>query len=110
MTGIKKARLNAGISQKEVALTLKVKAPSVWAWENGKSKPTASNLEQLAKLYNVSVDFLLDRETEQEETKPEEINQDGDIQVMLSQFQRLDHSDRQRVLDFVQGILSVREQ
>ena len=48
-----------GHTQKYVALSLGVKAPSVSDWENGKTNPTLDNLVSLAKLLEVSTDMLL---------------------------------------------------
>ena len=56
---IKKAREAAGLSQKQVSLELSVSAPTVCEWEKGKKHPNSENLKKLAKLYNVSVDYLL---------------------------------------------------
>ena len=58
---LRDCRERAGYSQKQVALILKVKAPSVSNWEKGKTRPTRDNLEKLADLYHVSVDFLMER-------------------------------------------------
>lgn len=56
---MKKARESAGLSQKQVAMTLGVSAPTVSDWESDKIRPTAENLKKLADLYNVSIDYLL---------------------------------------------------
>lgn len=58
-TNIKKARISAGLSQKEVAVNLKVSAPTVSDWESGNINPSSANLKQLASLFNVSADYLL---------------------------------------------------
>lgn len=57
---IRQARTNAGLSQKEVALTLHVAGPTVSEWESGKKKPSTDNLLGLSKLFGVSTDYLLD--------------------------------------------------
>ena len=59
MFRFKKCREEKGFSQKYVALTLGVKAPSVSDWENGKTNPTLDNLIAMSRLYMVSVDELL---------------------------------------------------
>lgn len=59
MPNFKIARERAGMSQKEVALTLKVSPPTVSEWESGKISPTAANLKALAKMYDVTIDYLL---------------------------------------------------
>ena len=59
MNNIKKAREAAGFSQKQVALTLHVSAPTVSDWESGKMNPSVTNLKELARLFKVSTDYLL---------------------------------------------------
>lgn len=49
----------AKYSQKEVALTLKVSAPTVSEWESGKKNPTVQNLKKLSEMFSCSIDFLL---------------------------------------------------
>ena len=59
MYRFKECREAKGFSQKYVALSLDVKAPSVSEWENGKSNPTLENLIALSNLLGVSCDELL---------------------------------------------------
>lgn len=56
---MKKARNAAGLSQKQVAMELRVSAPTVSAWEAGENCPSARNIKKLSELYNVTSDFLL---------------------------------------------------
>lgn len=65
MTRYRECRERAGLSQKAAAISLGVKAPSMSDWENGKSQPSIEHLIAMAKLYGVSVDFLLGVETSQ---------------------------------------------
>lgn len=65
MNRFRECREASGLTQKYVALTLGVKGPSVSNWESGKTTPTTDNVAALAKLYNVSVDYLLGRDEEQ---------------------------------------------
>ena len=58
---ILKARQDASLSQKNIALTLGVSAPTVSDWERQKKYPTVENLKRLSDLLGVSVDFLLKR-------------------------------------------------
>lgn len=59
MNRFKECREKARLSQKYVALTLGIKAPSVCDWEKGRTVPSSDNLSKLAELYNVSIDYLL---------------------------------------------------
>lgn len=74
MNRLAELRKAAGYTQKYVALELGVKAPSVCAWEKGDGNPKQENLMALAKLYGVSVDYLLgnDKQEGEPEWEPAE--------------------------------------
>ena len=55
----KEKRLEAGLTQKEVAERLGVDQTAVHYWEVGSTKPRASLLLKIAKLYDCAVDDLL---------------------------------------------------
>lgn len=59
MYKFKQYREARGFSQKFVALSLGVKAPSISDWEKGKTNPTIENLIALSKILGVSCDELL---------------------------------------------------
>lgn len=50
---LKAARVNAGLSQKEVAKALGVSNKTISSWENGDTFPSAKYVDMLCKLYNV---------------------------------------------------------
>ena len=108
MTRILEARVNAGLSQKEVALSLGVKAPSVWAWESGKSKPTAANLEALSKLYHVSVDYLLGRDDEPT-TKKEPATPGRPDDQFSSRIALLSPENLARMDAYLDGLLAAQD-
>ena len=56
-------RTMAGFSQVEVAKILGVSNTTVSMWEAGKSAPRADMLPLIAKLYNCTVDELLEQDT-----------------------------------------------
>lgn len=62
MVKFKEARTAKGLTQKYVALTLGVSIQAISYWENGSRMPGHDNIQQLADLYGVSVDYLLGRE------------------------------------------------
>ena len=59
MNNIKSARERAGISKKELAISMGVAQPAVCNWESGKRTPMGKNLSKLAELLGCSTDFLL---------------------------------------------------
>lgn len=56
---LKEMRLNAGMSQEELASKLNVSRQSVSKWETGDSLPDILKLKQLSKLYDVSIDYIV---------------------------------------------------
>lgn len=59
---MKSARLQANLTQKEVAEALKVSQPAIARWERGEgSEPSISRLIELADIYNTTVDKLIGR-------------------------------------------------
>ena len=64
---IKKARLDAGLTQKEVAEKLSVAQAQYARWENGGRNPKDETVEKLAKIFNTSFETLKGRDDGLEE-------------------------------------------
>lgn len=102
MYRLKECREMRGLSQKEVAAILKVSAPSVSNWESEKTRPTHDNLEKLADLYGVSVDYLLGRDAPVEAQKEKPVPKDelsDDERELLRLFRQLNAEAQARLLD-----------
>lgn len=56
---LKAARVNAGLSQKQVADNLGLSNKTICSWENGDTFPDAIYIDKLCKLYNVSYDDII---------------------------------------------------
>lgn len=54
-----------GMSQKEVADQLHLERSSYTYYETGQAEPSLHTLDKLALMYDVSIDFLLGRKTDQ---------------------------------------------
>lgn len=52
------ARVNAGMTQEEVARKMRVSKTTIFNWENGKSSPRLSDIEMLSRIYNISKDNI----------------------------------------------------
>lgn len=57
---IKKLRLSYNLSQVDIANRLGVSKQCVSNWENDNVQPSIEMLVKIAKLFNVSADYLLD--------------------------------------------------
>lgn len=53
------ARVNAGMTQTDVAKALHIDKGTLIKWEKGRLSPRASSLIALAKLYGISLDNIL---------------------------------------------------
>ena len=56
---LSKLRKENGISQEELAEKLNISRQAISKWENNESLPDTENLIAIAKLFNVSIDFLV---------------------------------------------------
>ncbi len=102
MNRFRECREASGLTQKYVALTLGVKGPSVSNWESGKTTPTTENVAALAKLYNVSVDYLLGRDEGHPQTSPSPADrQRRDVEAML---RAMSEADLEKVYDYARFI------
>lgn len=61
---LKKARIKRGYSQQEAAEFINVSTSTLGMYEQGRRDPGTGTLKELARLYNVSIDYLLDLEME----------------------------------------------
>ncbi|WP_192942793.1 helix-turn-helix domain-containing protein [Streptococcus dysgalactiae] len=56
---LKALRLEANLTQKEIAEKFGISQPSYLAWEKGKRKPGSETLEKFSNFFGVSTDYLL---------------------------------------------------
>ncbi len=59
---MKKARIEAGLTQEELAEVMTVSRAAIAKWESDRGMPDISNLKTIAEVLNVSVDYLLNEE------------------------------------------------
>ena len=55
---IKAARINKGLTQKELAKLLNVSNKTVSSWENGRSVPKADKIDQLCTILDMPYDQI----------------------------------------------------
>ncbi|WP_019781512.1 helix-turn-helix domain-containing protein [Streptococcus sobrinus] len=56
---LKSLRLEAGLTQKEIASHFQTSPQSYAQWEKGLRKPSSKSLNKLAEFFDVSTDYLL---------------------------------------------------
>ena len=52
------ARVNAGMTQDDVAKKMKISKTTIVNWEKGKIVPSFANLQMLCTIYNISKDNI----------------------------------------------------
>lgn len=55
----RKAREEAGLKAERAATELGVSITTLFNWERGDTPPNARNIRDMARLYNVSADYLI---------------------------------------------------
>ena len=100
---LKELRLAERKTQMEVANHLGIKQSSYQNYEAGITEPNVENLIKLANFYNVSIDYLVDRDfnnqvylTEQE-------------RAMIESFKKLSEVNKIKVVSYTLGVLSTQE-
>ena len=78
---LKKFRIENGLSQEELALKLFISRTLISKWENGAIYPSYNNMEKLAEIMGVSIDYLLSNE----ETKKITLNTNSRKEASLTQ-------------------------
>ena len=71
MLRLREARINNGLTQKEVAAYLNVTQTAVSDWERSEREPDLETITKLAKLFKVSTDYLLGRDEAQHDNDDE---------------------------------------
>lgn len=59
---LKKSRLNAKLTQNQMATMLSISQPTYAQWENGRRTPKPDTLNKLSEILNVSTDYLQGRD------------------------------------------------
>ena len=98
---LKSMRLEAKLTQKELAEKLKIGQNTYSYWEKGIRKPVGENLNKLANFYNVSTDYLLGNSNIKDQKQFDE-----DLEKSLVTFKSFDgkpmyDEDREKIREFL---------
>ena len=98
---LKSMRLEAKLTQKELAEKLKIGQNTYSYWEKGIRKPVGENLNKLANFFNVSTDYLLGNSNIKDQKQFDE-----DLEKSLDTFKSFDgkpmyDDDREKIREFL---------
>lgn len=95
---IRDLRLSRNMSQTDLAKSLHVSQQVITKWENGKSEPSSSALNNVAGYFGVSTDYLLGRTTDQ---TPNEDLSDNQKLVAYSIDPDISDEERKDIIEMV---------
>lgn len=100
------ARVRTGLSQTEVAARLGLNKTAVSKWEGNKTLPEPTVLMKLARLYNVSIDYLLDLPSESQ------LFDDARVErpEVLELFEKLTSHQKELVLERMRAYIDANEE
>ena len=98
---MKALRLEAKLTQKEIAEKLKISTAFYGQWETGKKTPASKNLSKIADFFNVSTDYLLGNTDIKNQKQFDE-----DLEKSLDTFKSfdgkpMDDEDREKIREFL---------
>lgn len=76
-------RKKQGLSQDELGNKINVSRQSISKWESGQANPEIEHIKELSKIFNVSVDYLLNDESENIKNKDEEIDNKKNLSKII---------------------------
>lgn len=103
---IKKIREQKGMLQKQVAAELGIGYTNYNKMENGNREPSVKEIQQLAKLFGMTVDQLLDFEGE----LPQEVSiEDKPGFEQMNLINQLDEEDKSTVMKIIDTMLTKKK-
>lgn len=86
---IKQLRVDNNLLQKEIAKILNVPKNTYGAWERGNNEPSVDIIIKLADFYQISIDYLLNREEEDGRIIVQELELPSDEKKVLEKYRVL---------------------
>ena len=106
MNNLRKLRKGKELSLKQLGNYLGMSESTISLYENNKREPDIATLLKLADYFDVSVDYLLDRENKKEAPLP--IPMLGkDAQKLLDMYGELDKENKEQVMRYVTSLYYV---
>lgn len=89
---LRELRNKSGLTQNEIATKLGVSGQTILNWENGIYEPKINQLIQLADLFNVTVDYLIERK-----------NNEMTVDAICKELEKL---SKEKIINFIKEELA----
>ena len=104
---LKKARKQAGYTQKDIYEKIKVPQSTFSSWEIGKSEPDANTLLKLCQIYNVdSFTYFVD----EKQTAHDEQSERDEMRQLIEDVKDLSEEDAKKTIEYIEFLKSKRNQ
>lgn len=102
MTRLKEIRESKGISQKDFAAIIGVPANTYNQWENGKRQPDPEIMIMIADYYDITLDYLMGRESPAKENPSEQIEGIDETNIeILNVWSSLSLEQKEKALSYL---------
>lgn len=108
MLKLQELRIQAGLTQRELAEKIGVKNYTVANWEQNRTEPSIKDLVDLADFFEVSIDYLIGRENDLGEIIISKNLTDSQIKL-LSLFNSLNEERKESILKLLKDFKVLSE-
>lgn len=102
---LKEIRIENGKTQQDIVNYLHCSYNKYASWEQGRTQPSIEDLIILADYFNITIDYLVGRESEDGLVVPEGQSLSGDEKELLEGFRRLNAAGKGRIIGNLEGLL-----
>lgn len=108
---LKNLRKSKNLLQSDIAKKLNVSTSAVGMWEQGRAQPDSWCIKQLANIFGVTTDYLLDNDIKEDKNKDllESISEDLSDPINRVLYKKTselkNEKDKQIVLSVIQGLI-----
>jgi transcriptional regulator with XRE-family HTH domain len=99
---IQTLRKQSKLTQAQLANQIEISSTQLVRYENKGTQPPADVLKKLADLFNVSIDFLVNGDTEEKANKSLE---DNDLLMQFKKVEKLNDDDKSTVKKLIDAFL-----
>ena len=95
------------LTANKLAIACKLQNNTFTYWKNGKTKPTIDALIRIADYFNVSIDYLVGRESAKQTIQNTNINnQTDDLKQFIQLWEQMDEFQKASVTGYAQGLIN----
>ena len=96
-----------GMSVNSFAVDCKINTMLFSHWKKGRQKPSIDALIKIADYFNVSIDYLVGRESAKQTIQNTNINnQNDDLKQFIQLWEQMDEFQKASVMGYAQGLIS----